>query len=269
MKIMKKLGLLLLAGSLLFSSSLFAEEASVDDAKLQALVEQEVKRLLNDEAFMQDIFKKGIENYVQNQRAEAEEAKKKQQEAMAKNLMPVDPERDHITGEKDAPITLVEYSDFECPFCKRSHQTMLSLMDKNQGKLRRVYRHFPLGFHNPGATKQAEASECVASIAGNEQFWKFSDEIFKRTKSNGKGFPIENLRPLAEELGIDGAAFSECMDNGKMAKRVAEDVENGKKIGITGTPAAFLLNEKGEMRVITGAQPESNFQAAIDELAQQ
>lgn len=269
MTIMKKLGLPLLIGALLSSANVFADEATASDAKIRTMVEQEVKRLLNDEAFMQDVFKKGIDNYIQTQKAEAAAAEKKQQEEMAKNLMPVDPKRDHITGADTATVTLIEYSDFECPFCKQSHQTLLSLMDKNKGKLRWVYRHFPLGFHNPGATKEAEASECVASIAGNEQFWKFSDEIFKRTKSNGKGFPVEKLRPLAEELGIDGAAFSECLDSDKMAGRVAEDLENGKKIGITGTPAAFLTNGKGDVRVIVGAQPESNFQAAIDELAKQ
>ena len=268
MKIIKKSASCLLIAASLFSSSVFAEAAAVDDAKIQAMVEQEVKRLLNDDAFMQDVFKKGIDNYVKNQKAEAEAAQQKLQEEMAKNLMPVDPKRDHITGAEKASVTLVEYSDFECPFCKRSHETVVGLLDKNKDKLRWVYRHFPLPFHDPGATKQAEASECVASIGGNEKFWKFSDEIFKRTKSNGKGFPVENLRPLAEELGVNGDEFSKCLDEGKMAARVAEDVENGKQIGISGTPAAFLINEKGDMRMISGAQPEGNFQAAIDELSQ-
>ena len=269
MNFFKKTGLLLLAGSLFFSGALSvsAEEVAASDPGIQAMVEQEVKRLLKDEAFMQDVFKKGIENYVKNQQLEAEAAQKKRQDDMAKNLPPVDPARDPVNGSETAPVTLIEYSDYECPFCKRSHQTMLNLMAKNKDKLRWVYRHFPLDFHNPGASKQAEAAECVASLAGNEKFWAFSDEIFKRTKSNGKGFPLENLRPLAEELGVDGAAFGECLESGKMAERVAEDIENGKKIGVTGTPASFILNADGELHVISGAQPESRFQAVIDELA--
>ncbi|HPE60761.1 MAG: thioredoxin domain-containing protein [Thiothrix sp.] len=267
MKPLKKIMLTLLMVMSVFSLGLSAEEAVTDNAGIKAMVQEELKKLLSDEAFMQDVFKKGIDNYIRNQQAETEAAEQKRQADMGKNLMPVDPKRDHIAGEDSATVTLIEYSDFECPFCKRSHQTMLSLMDKNKGKLRWVYRHFPLDFHNPGAIKQAEASECVASIAGNDQFWKFTDEIFQRTKSNGKGFPVENLRPLAEELGIDGTAFSECLDSGKMAGRVTEDIENGRAVGITGTPASFIINERGDLHMISGAQPENNFQAVIDALA--
>ena len=238
-----------------------------DDEKLNELIQKEVERLLNVDGAMDDAIDRGIKRFIQKQKQESEQARADKQQEKAKNLRPVDINRDHIFGNPDAPVTLVEYSDFECPFCKRFHPTVVKLMENNRDKLRWVYRHFPLDFHNPGAQKQAEASECVAEINGNEAFWKYSDFIYQRTKSNGKGFPLDNLRPLAEEVGVDGETFSECMDSGQMAARVKEDINNGVKMGVTGTPAAVFTNQKGEVRVIAGAYPLEDLQALVDELS--
>jgi len=240
---------------------------TVDETQIRTLVQQEIERLVNTEGALDAAIEKGIGSYILKQQLAAENAKAQQQRDRAKNLRPVDAERDHISGNPDAPITLVEYSDFECPFCKRFHPTVVKLMENNQDKLRWVYRHFPLGFHNPGAQKQAEASECVAELKGNDAFWDFSDKIYTRTKSNGKGFPLKNLRPLAEEVGVDGEAFSKCLDSGKMTARVKEDIANGKQLGISGTPAAFIINQKGETRFVAGALPLQTLQSLVDELA--
>jgi len=250
---------------LVISTPLQAQE--IDQQRLNELIQEEVSRLLNDDGVLDEAIDRGIERFVRNQRRDAEQGRANQQQEKAKNMRPVDINRDHIFGNPDAPITLVEYSDFECPFCKRFHPTVVKLMENNRDNLRWVYRHFPLDFHNPGAQKQAEASECVAEINGNEAFWKFSDFIYQRTKSNGKGFPLDNLRPLAEEVGVDGETFSECLDSGKMAARVKEDIDNGVRIGVTGTPAAVFTNQKGEVRVIAGAYPLENLQALVDELS--
>ena len=241
---------------------------SLDEVQVRALVQEEIERLVNTEGVLDSAIEKGIGSYILKQRLAAENAKAQQQQDRAKNLRPVNAERDHISGNPDAPITLIEYSDFECPFCKRFHPTVMKLMENNQDKLRWVYRHFPLGFHNPGAQKQAEASECVAEIKGNDAFWDFSDKIYTRTKSNGKGFPLKNLRPLAEEIGVDGEAFTKCLDSGKMSARVNEDIANGKLLGVSGTPAAFIVNQKGETRFVAGALPLQNLQSLVDELAQ-
>ena len=103
----------------------------------------------------------------------------------AKNVRPVSAERDHIYGNPDAPISLIEYSDFECPYCKRFHVTAKSVVEAFDGKVNWVYRHFPLAFHNPGAQKQAEASECASELGGNDAFWKYTDALYARTKSGG------------------------------------------------------------------------------------
>lgn len=240
---------------------------TIDDAQIRELVQQEIERMISTEGALDAAIEKGIGAYILKQRLAAEEANAQQQRDKAKNLLPVDAGRDHIFGNTDAPVTIIEYSDFECPFCKRFHPTMVKLLENNPDTVRWVYRHFPLGFHNPGAQKQAEATECVAKLNGNEAFWEYADEIYARTKSNGKGFPIANLRPLAEEIGVDGDAFDRCLDNGEMTARVEEDIANGRLVGVTGTPAAFIINEKGDSRFVAGALPLANIQALVDELS--
>ncbi len=87
----------------------------------------------------------------------------------------------------------MEYSDFECRYCKRFHPTAKAVVQAYAGKVNWVYCHFPLGFHNPGAQKQAAASECANELGGNYAFQKYTDAIYARTRSNGKGFPVANL----------------------------------------------------------------------------
>ena len=237
----------------------------IDENRINELVQKEVQRIL-DSGGLDAAIEQGIKNYIVKQRQAQQQAQNRQQTEKVKNLRPVDINRDHILGNPNAPITLVEYSDFECPFCKRFHPTVTALMENNPDNLRWVYRHYPLGFHNPGAQKQAEASECVTEIAGNDAFWQYSELIYQRTTSNGKGFPLEALQPLAEEIGVDGQAFAECMQSQRMAARVQEDIDNGIAIGVTGTPAAFIFNNNGKVRVIAGAQPLTELQRVVDEL---
>jgi protein-disulfide isomerase len=179
----------------------------------------------------------------------------------------VSAERDHIYGNPDASVSLIEYSDFECPFCKRFHPTAKKIVEAYDGEVNWVYRHFPLAFHNPGAQKQAEASECAAALGGNDAFWRYTDLIYKRTRSNGKGFPISKLVPLAKEIGLEEAEFRQCLDEGRFAERVKEDIEEGSRVGITGTPGTILLhNTTGEVIPQPGAAPFNTFKQLIDQL---
>ena len=252
---------------LVFSSALSAK--TYDESDIKNLVKQEVERMLNSNEFMDGVIERGLNNYVRRQKLAEKVAKERQQKERAKNLRPVDLKRDHVRGDVNAPVTIIEYSDFECPFCKRFHPNVQKLLDNNPKKLRWVYRHFPLGFHDPGATKQAEATECAAELGGNDAFWKYSDLIYKRTRSNGKGFPLANLKPLAVEIGLNGDAFEACYNSGKYANRVNEDKANGAKVGVTGTPAAFIINKKGTMRFVAGALPFGRLQALLDEVSAQ
>jgi len=146
----------------------------------------------------------------------------------------------------------VEYSDFECPFCKAYHPKVKKLIEQYPNKVNWVYRHLALEFHNPGAQKQAEASECAAELGGNTTFWQYSDLIYERTRSNGNGFPIDQLVPLAVEIGLDKAAFKQCLDSNRMAKRVNQEQQNGVESGITGTPGSIFIHNPKLKNIVDG-----------------
>jgi len=189
----------------------------------------------------------------------------RQAPAQVGTVKPVDFATDHIRGDKNAKVFVIEYSDFECPFCKRFHPTMQQLFDQYQGKVAWVYRHFPLSFH-PNAEKEAEASECASEQGGNDVFWKYTDKIFERTTSNGKGFALEDLAPLAKEIGLDDAKFKSCLNSGKYAKHVQQDEQEGQTAGITGTPGNIIWTKDGKTQLISGAVPLSSLTSAIDQI---
>ena len=178
----------------------------------------------------------------------------------------VDPisESDHVRGNRSARVALIEYSDLECPFCKRFHPTLLQLLEEYGDQLALVYRHFPLDQLHPKADKEAEASECVRELGGEEAFWKFVDKIFEVTPSNN-GLDHTQLPTYASEAGVDSGAFKSCLDSGKYADYVEADFQGGGNAGITGTPGNFVLNQKGEAWMVVGAQPYENVKAVIDE----
>lgn len=172
---------------------------------------------------------------------------------------------DHVRGDRNARIALIEYSDLECPFCKSVHPTIQQVLEVYNGKVMWVYRHYPLPFH-ANAQKEAEAAECAGELGGNDAFWKYVDAIFERTTSNGTGFAREKLVPLARELGLPEPKFRECLDTGKYAQHVQDDMDGGSKAGVSGTPGNILLDtETGKTRLIPGAVPLSTFTSAIDE----
>jgi protein-disulfide isomerase len=173
---------------------------------------------------------------------------------------------DHIRGDKKAKIALVEYSDLECPFCKTFHPTAQKIVDEYKGKVMWVYRHYPLSFH-ANAQKEAEASECVAELGGEDAFWKFIDAIYERTTANGTGFALEKLGPLAAEVGVSQDKFQDCLDTDKYAQKVKDQMAQGSKEGVSGTPGNILLDVKsGKTQVIPGAVPFDQIKPMIDEM---
>lgn len=173
---------------------------------------------------------------------------------------------DHVRGDRNSRIVLIEYSDIECPFCKRFHPTALKIYQDYNGKVMWVYRHYPLAFH-ANAQKEAEAVECANELGGEDLFWKYLDAVYERTTSNGTGFALDKLVPLAVELGINEAKFKECLDSNKYAAHVKDDMDGGSKAGVTGTPGNILLDTKtGKTNLIPGAVPYETVKAAIDEM---
>ncbi len=172
----------------------------------------------------------------------------------------VDPEVDNVRGDPDAVISVIEYSDFECPFCQRHHPTMAQLLEDYDGKINWVFRHFPLSFH-PNAQKAAEASQCARELGGNDAFWEFSDIVFEKGPDNAQ------LGTYAEEIGLDAQAFKDCVDSGKYTKYVQDQIAEGQAAGVRGTPGNIVYNnETKESRIISGAQPLANFKVVIDEM---
>ena len=249
------------------ASVVHADSSATDRALIQKEVRAELLRLIQQEGALDAAIERGINAFVEKQRALARANQQRGSAEKARNVRPVS-NTDHIYGDPKAAITLVEYSDFECPFCKRFHPTAKQLVDQSGGKVNWVYRHFPLEFHNPGAQKQAEASECAGKLGGNEAFWRYSELIYARTKSNGKGFPISNLVPLAREIGLESDPFKQCLDSGEMTSKVKADYENGVSSGITGTPGNIILhNGSGDAVVMAGALPLLKLQEAVNALS--
>ena len=172
---------------------------------------------------------------------------------------------DHIKGSPDAPIKIVEYSDFECPFCKRFHDTMNEVMDKygDSGEVAWVFRQFPLEqLHPVKAQAVAVASECAAELGGNDAFWKFSDGYFDVTLTNNRT-DIETVIPeLVQEIGLDQEAFQACFESGKHDDRIAADIQNAIDTGGRGTPWSIMIGPDGTTYPINGAQPL----AAVEQL---
>lgn len=219
---------------------------------------------LSEEAFNARV-EQGIRSFADKQRQSQLQAQERQPSELAKSIPPP-AQDDHLYGNPDAPVTLIEYSDFECPFCKRFHDTAKRLVDASDGQVNWVYRHFPLGFH-AGAQKQAEAAECAAELGGNQAFWAFADAIFARTTSNGQGFPIGSLTPLAADIGLDQARFQECLDSERFAEKVNQQMAAGKRAGVSGTPGNILYHKpSGRVLAIHGAQPLERFQQAVQSL---
>jgi len=168
-------------------------------------------------------------------------------------------QEDKIEGDPNAPITIVEFSDFECPFCSRFYsQTLIQLRTEyiDTGKVKLIYRDFPLSFH-PEAQPAAEAAECA-----NEQgkFKEYHDMIFENQSQIGDA----TYKRWAAELGLDTEQFNSCVDEGKYRAEVQADFAAGQAAGVSGTPTFFINGQK-----IVGAQPFSVFQQIIDaELAQ-
>lgn len=181
-------------------------------------------------------------------------------------------DEDHIRGPIDAPITIVTYSDFECPFCQRFHNTMRELMDEygEDGDVAWVFRQFPLEqLHPVKAYAAALASECAAEQGGDEMFWKFSDRYFELTLTNNRTDLEVVIPQIATELNLNKAAFETCRVTNKYEAEIAEDVANAGETGGTGTPWSILIGPDGKTYPINGAQSLASIKQLISVVQEQ
>ena len=182
---------------------------------------------------------------------------------------------DPVLGDKNAQVTIIEFSDYECPFCKRHFDQTLPQLVKtyvDTGKVKIVFRDFPLSFHDPMATKEAIAANCAREQGADKKYFEFHDEIFKRTTSNGKGLDNEKIKTIATDLKLNINSFSSCLSNKTNEDEVKKDIADGTAAGASGTPTFIIGKSSGNGKVngdlVVGAQPFTAFQAVIDPLLQ-
>lgn len=189
-----------------------------------------------------------------------------QQEADVSVVLPIT-EDDHILGSPNAKITIIEYSDIDCPFCKNFHETMKQVIDEYgpSGDVAWVYRHFPLTSIHPNAARHALASECVADLGGNDAFWSFLDVLFENAPGNQQTDP-SRYSEFAAEVGIDTAAFEACIaDDSKMAE-IEDSFNTALAAGATGTPFNVVIVEGEEPVSFSSALPFEQMKAVIDQI---
>lgn len=179
---------------------------------------------------------------------------------------------DAVLGSANAPVTMIEFSDYECPFCKRHFTEVYPEIKRDYidtGKLKLVFRDLiAVSGHNPLATSQAMAAECAGELGGDVAYFKYHDALFAKTTSNGNGMLLSDLPVLAKNIGLNVAAFNQCLASNKYKDEVAKDQADGNKAGVNGTPSFFVgkssANGTIEGTIIVGAQPYTNFKTAID-----
>lgn len=170
---------------------------------------------------------------------------------LAKNSFDGDTGERHIRGGKKALVTLVEYSDFQCPYCQAVAPTLQQILQEYGDKVSLEYRHYPLSFH-PMAQPAAEASECAAEQG---KFWEYHDALF----ANQSGLSPELFRNLAQTLKLNVSRFTSCLDSGKYTAKIQAQLLEGQQKGVQGTPGTFVNGE-----LVSGAQPFEAFKRIID-----
>ncbi len=161
-------------------------------------------------------------------------------------------------GPADAPVTVVEFTDYQCPFCTRHfQQTYPKLLQEYGDRIKYVVRNFPLIQIHGDAAKAAEAAECAFDQG---RFWEYHDRLFE----NNAALDGKSLKRYAEDLGLNAPRFNQCLDSGKKSRIVALDLEDGRRYGIRGTPTFFING-----RILVGAQPYEVFSYHIDTALQE
>ena len=214
-----------------------------------------------------------LEKNAGNTLAAASKAGQTDQQAVPEQTGPekVSVDDDPVLGDKSAPITMIEFVDYECPFCKRFFDETLPQIKSDyidKGKMKLVMRDLPLSFHQ-NAHRESQAAECAREQGGDTAYFKYHDEIFKRTTSNGTGLALDQLSVIANDIGLNGSALQSCLDSEKYKAEVDKDLADASAYGATGTPSFFIgkSDSSGTFTgtILIGAQPFAAFKTIIDE----
>ena len=233
---------------------LVACKGGADSNEMKSLQQQmaDQKRLL--EGIKSDV--EGIKKVIeQGRRAPVQDTER-----------PVSIDDDWVRGRPEAKLTLIEFSDFQCPFCERFYKETLPQLDKEYirtGKVKMIFRDFPIDNLHKDAEKAAEAAQCAGEQG---KFWEMHDKLFDNQKALG----VNNLKKYAKELHLSADGFDDCLNSGKYVQEIQKDLADGQEAGVEGTPTFFLGYTNKDKTIqgkpIRGAMPYNTFKQAIDKL---
>ena len=244
----------------LLDAEVVAKAAPVTDAEVEAFYQTNKARLRGDESRLRDSIRAHLheqrltarrERLLESLRAQSKVVVRLQPPPIVRVAVAVDGAP--VRGAAGAPVTLVEFSDFHCPFCKRVQGTLQQILDRYPGKVRHVFRDFPVDGLHPQARPAAEAARCAQDQG---KFWEYHDALF----SNPPRATPDDLRRYAEQAALDVPAFERCVAAGTHRAKVQREYEEGVRLGVTGTPAFFVNG-----RLLSGAQPLEAFARLIED----
>jgi protein-disulfide isomerase len=236
--------------------------------KVGLVTEQEIEKFYQDNKAQlkgeQAQFREQIRAYLQNQKLAAKREEfltsLRDKAKVVVHLKPPPIQRIEVStqgapfkGGERAAVTIVEFSDFHCPFCRRVIPTLTQIESRYGDKIKLVFRDFPIEGIHPGSTKAHEAARCAGEQG---KFWPYHDKLFGREPNSS----ADALIGLGKEVGLNGNAFEACLNSSKYQAAIQQDIEEGQRVGVNGTPAFFING-----RLITGAQPLETFTRMIDD----
>ena len=224
----------------------FVAEKHIPEAQITPQIKEKIMAYLQNNK-KEDAVKDKVAKLTEKEPVEVYFAKPKM-------IVPVEAGNGPAFGKTGAPVTIVEFSDFECPFCSRAAETVTELKKKYGNKVKLTFRHFPLPMH-PNARPASEASMCI-NEQSTDKFWKFHDLAFKNQTKLDKA----NLEKYAKDAGADVKKFNECLTSKKFADVVQKDLDYGSKIGVKSTPTFFINGQ-----LVSGALPIESFSEIIEE----
>lgn len=244
----------------LLKTEVYAKTPEVTDAEVSTFITQNRARLPEGDAAD---LKLKVWDYLRNQKVNERRQAYVQSlraqgkvtvylEAPAAARVAVSGSTGFVRGAREAPVTIVEFSDFQCPFCKSVTATVKQVVERYPGKVKWVFRDFPIPSLHPAAPKAHEAARCAAEQG---KFWEYHDLLFEKSPREAP----DDLKQYAKDLKLDTASFAQCLDSGKHEAAVNRDVQEGMRLGVTGTPTFFING-----RELVGAQPLTAFQKIID-----
>lgn len=174
---------------------------------------------------------------------------------------------DHVRGNTNAPVVIIEYADLECPYCKEFHSTLTNFVTDPGvvGRVAWVFRHLPVEELHSRAQLEAEAAECAGEIGGEPAFWAFVDRVYTITPSNN-GLDPAQLPVIATQVGVDATAFTACVDSGRHRVRVETDTREARSAGAQGTPFTVIFGPNNRSTSLNGAISESELRLLISGL---